>query len=143
MKYSIDINILLYATDSDSPFHAKAREFLDNQIGEGDCHFVWDTLYGFLRISTHPGIFKNPLPPKIALENVRSVCDALGATVLAPDETSWEIFVNLSQRLAIKGKLVPDAVIASVLEANGISKIFTHDRDFWRFPALRPSDPIG
>ena len=30
MSYSIDINILLYASDASSPFHLKAKSFLDS-----------------------------------------------------------------------------------------------------------------
>ena len=38
--------------------------------------------------------------------------------------------------------LIPDAITASILEANGIQKVYTHDRDFWKFPGLKPVDPF-
>ncbi len=144
MKYSIDVNLFLYATDADNPHHGQARQFLETLIKEeGKCYLAWDTVYSFLRISTHPTIFENPLSPKIALLNITNACAALDATLVSPDETSWEIFAKLSQRLAPRGKAVPDAVLASVLEAQGVSRLYTHDRDFWKFPYLKPVDPVG
>lgn len=143
MKYSLDLNIFLYATDVDSAFHSRARKFLDVRItGAEECFLVWDTIYGFLRIATHPTIFGNPLSPQIAMANITSALEALGATVISPDETSWDIYKKLCDRFAIRGKLVPDAVLASVLEAHGVSRLYTHDRDFWKFPYLKPVDPL-
>ena len=144
MKFSIDVNIFLYATDSENPFHAQSIQFLQKQIAETEeCYLVWDTIYAFLRIATHPTIFENPLSPKVALANMKEACEALNATMLSPDESSWDIFAKLNQQFPIRGKLVPDAVLASVLETNGISRIYSHDRDFWKFPFLKPIDPIS
>ena len=76
------------------------------------------------------------------MKNISGICRALNATMLSADETSWDIYQELNNRLGIKGKLVPDAVLASILEANGISRVYTHDRDFWKFPGLKPIDPF-
>jgi predicted nucleic acid-binding protein len=60
MSYSIDANILLYASNKASPFHVRANEFLASREDDSDllC-LTWPTLMAYLRISTHPNIFSS------------------------------------------------------------------------------------
>jgi uncharacterized protein len=143
MTYSIDLNILLYAVDTESPFYTRAAAFfpacLDNQ---DTCCLTWDVLYGFIRITTHPAIFKSPLPPETALANINALISHPRVETLGPNAESWKIFQRLAGEFPLRGNLVSDAVTASILEANGIKKIHSHDRDFWKFPYLKPMDPL-
>ncbi len=142
MSYSIDLNMLLYAVDEDSPYHKKSESFLKSILQEDEiCFLTWETLYGFLRIATHPGIFRNPLPMAQAIENVQSLLSHVRVEVLISNEDSWEIFVRLTQEFPIKGNLVPDAVIAATLENYGVRTLYTRDRDFRKFNFLKPVDP--
>ncbi len=144
MKYSIDVNIFLYATNTLSPLHTKALDFIKKQIQEQEqCYLLWDTLYSFLRIATHPSIFEPPLTPEHAIHNMTHICEALKVEFISPDETSWEYYLKLTQLFPIKGNLVPDAVLASTLTTRGITRLYTHDRDFWKFPNLKPVDPFA
>ena len=62
MSYSIDTNILLYATDQESPHHERANAFLEARGEQPDLlRLSWVTLMGSQRIATHPSIFRNPL----------------------------------------------------------------------------------
>jgi toxin-antitoxin system PIN domain toxin len=143
MSYSVDINILLYSVNQASSFHAKAVEFFPKCLEkEETCCLVWDVLYGFMRISTLPSVFSSPLTPEIASENMAALAGHPRVELLGPTPESWDIFRRLCREVPVRGNLVPDAVIASILEANGIRKIYTHDRDFWKFPYLKPVDPL-
>jgi len=44
--------------------------------------------------------------------------------------------------VVVRGNLVPDAHLASLLIQNGVTEIWTHDRDFRKFEALRVRDPF-
>jgi predicted nucleic acid-binding protein len=71
MSYSIDTNILLYASDQGSPHHERAKEFLEARGEDHDLLCLsWVTLMGYQRIATHPSIFRNPLSAQLAWENV-------------------------------------------------------------------------
>lgn len=143
MSFSIDLNLLLYSVDEQSPFHKEAKHFLRSCLkSEGLCILTWETIYGFLRVATHPGIFKNPLPMKSAIQNIHLLISQPNVQLLSATKSSWDIFVRLTDELSIKGNIVPDAVLASILEANGVKKLFSKDRDFRRFTFLKTVDPF-
>jgi predicted nucleic acid-binding protein len=51
----VDANILLYAVDEDSPFHLKARDWLEDALnGPRRIAIPWASLTAFVRIATHP-----------------------------------------------------------------------------------------
>ena len=94
MSFSCDVNVLLYASDAASPVHRKAVEFLEQASTEGDLFCLgWPTVMSYLRISTHPGIFRTPLTPAQALGNI----DAL---VEQPRVGSWPRSQDSSTRIA-------------------------------------------
>ena len=42
----VDTNVLVYAADADSPFHAACREWLERQRGRADAWYTtWAILY--------------------------------------------------------------------------------------------------
>ena len=57
-----DINLLLYAHDFNSPFHAKAVDWWQSCLGGtepiGLPHVV---TFGFIRIATNPRVFVSPM----------------------------------------------------------------------------------
>lgn len=63
--------------------------------------------------------------------------------MLSATPESFRIFSGYAKLMPVKGKLVSDAIIASQLEAAGVRKIYTKDRDFNKFPALKPSNPFS
>ena len=56
MSCSVDVNVLLYASDKSNPRHQKAVEFLKERSSDSELFCIaWITLMSYLRISTHPG----------------------------------------------------------------------------------------
>jgi predicted nucleic acid-binding protein len=56
MSATVDVTVLLYASDESSSFHAKAVELL-GQLARGARSLVdlfWPVLIGYLRMATHP-----------------------------------------------------------------------------------------
>jgi predicted nucleic acid-binding protein len=41
-----------------------------------------------------------------------------------------------------RGNLVPDAHLAALLRYYGVKTLYTHDRDFLKFPFLDVRDPL-
>ena len=74
MAFSLDANLLLHAVDSGNPFHERSRAFLDSIVSEAEiiC-LAWPTIMAFLRISTHPRIFAEPLRPAEAEANIEAL----------------------------------------------------------------------
>ncbi len=58
MTHTIDANLLLYASDSSSPFHDRAIELIDDMATSPEIVYLfWPTVMAYLRIATHPAVF--------------------------------------------------------------------------------------
>ena len=53
----VDANLLIYATDTDSPFHLEAAHWLDAALtGDRRVGLPWQSLWAFTRIANHPRV---------------------------------------------------------------------------------------
>ena len=143
MSYSVDVNIFLYASDTSSPKHSAAIRFLRQRASDPDLFCIaWSTLFAFLRISTHPRIFSQPLSPDDALGNVDSLLRLPRVRMLSEEEGFLEIYREVSARFPVRGNLVPDAHLVALLLQHGVRRLYTADRDFRKFDVLEVADPF-
>lgn len=144
MSYALDANILLYASDASSPFHERARVLLD-RCAEGPelCCLPWPVVMAYLRIATHSAIFERPLAPDEAAANIESLLGRPSVRPLGELEGFWAAFRSVSQGVVVRGNLVPDAHLATLLLQHGVTTLWTHDRDFRKFEGLRTRDPFA
>jgi toxin-antitoxin system PIN domain toxin len=144
VSYSVDVNVLLYASDTSSPRHRAAIHFLEERASDPDLFCVaWATLMAFLRISTHPQIFTRPLSPGEALGNVESLLSLPRTRVLSEGEGFLETYQEVTAHFPVRGNLVPDAHLAALLRQHGVGRIYTADRDFRKFDFLEVTDPFA
>ncbi len=74
MTVTIDANVLLYASDASSPFHARARALVEELArGPEIVYLFWPTVMAYLRIATHPAVFREPLSAAEAISNVEAL----------------------------------------------------------------------
>lgn len=144
MSFAIDVNLLVYASDTESPFQEKGSAFLQRCVPGDEVFCVgWPTLMGYLRIVTHPAIFRRPLTPAQAQRNVETLLGSPRCHVLSEDEGFWEVYRDVAREVPVRGNLVPDAHLAALLRQHGIVTLYTHDRDFRKFSFLRVRDPLA
>ena len=143
MSYSLDANILLYASDASSPQHATAKTFLARRQGAPDilC-LTWLTLMSYIRISTHDRIFQNPLPPESAWKNVRNLLALPRVRLIGESDGFTDAYGQVTGSQVVRGNLVPDAQLATILYQHGVTTLYTADRDFCKFPNLKVVDPF-
>lgn len=143
MSFSVDVNVLLYASMAGSPFHARATEFLlECRSGPDLFCLAWPTLMAYLRMVTHPAIVSPPLPPREAEENVRSLVRLPNVRLLAEQEGFWDLYRQSTQDIVVRGKLVPDTHLATLLRQHGVKLLYTNDRDFRKFDFLDVRNPL-
>ena len=144
MSYSVDVNVLLYASDQANPRYDRALQFLLNRASDPELFCIaWSTLMGYIRISTHPSIFSHPLSPEEALENVESLLNQPRVRVLSEDDGFLVMYRNVTGRFPVRGNLVPDAHLAALLLQHGVRKIYTADSDFKKFDFLEVKNPFS
>ncbi|MYH15201.1 MAG: PIN domain-containing protein [Gammaproteobacteria bacterium] len=143
MSYSLDANILLYASDTSSPFHAEAESFLQSCMSRRDLFYLsWPTIMAYLRIATHPSIFDEPLTLEDAMANVETLLNLPHCRCLSEEDGFWETWRTVTDETQVRGNLVPDAHLAALLRFHGVRRLYTHDRDFRRFDFLDVKDPV-
>ncbi|MCC7010489.1 MAG: PIN domain-containing protein [Acidobacteria bacterium] len=144
MSYSLDANVLLFASDRSSERHAAAREFLESCAASPKVLCVtWPTLMGYLRIATHPSIFSAPLTPEEALANVQAILALPQARVVSEQDDFMDAYLHVTADTVVRGNLVPDAHVASILFQNGVRTLYSNDRDFRKFETLDVRDPFA
>ena len=71
MSYSVDVNVLLYASDQANPYNEEAMRFLQIRASDPELFCIaCSMVIAYIRISTHPSIFSKPLSPEDALGNI-------------------------------------------------------------------------
>ena len=144
MSFSVDANLLLYASDDASPFHERASTALA-AIAEGPeiAYLFWPTLVAYLRIATHPAIFSAPLDHAEAAANVESLLALPHVRTPGEGERFWARYRDATTDAPVRGNLVPDAHLVALMLENGVRTIWTHDRDFRRFDRIQVHDPLA
>ena len=139
----IDVNVLVYAFREDAPGHDAYRGWLLETIDSGKPFGVSDiVLSGFLRITTHPRIFKPASPILEALRFAEALRAQPNCVPLAPGSRHWGIFTDLCRSTEPRGNGIPDAFLAALaIEAD--AEWITADGGFSRFPDLRWRHPLS
>ncbi|HJZ69870.1 MAG TPA: TA system VapC family ribonuclease toxin [Blastocatellia bacterium] len=137
-----DVNLLLYAYDSDSLFHSEAAAWWEQSLsGTETVGLPQVVVFGFLRIATNRRVFRNPMTAVEAAQHVRSWQAQPVVQILEPRADHVANVLKLLERLGTAGNLVTDAQIASLaMEHNAV--LHTADADFLRFRGLRWLNPI-
>lgn len=139
----VDANILLYAVDEDSRFHAGARSWLEEALnGNRRVGLPWMSLTAFLRLATHPRALEEPLAPGEAWQFVEDWLDAPAAWVPAPGRGHRDILGRLVRDLDLRANLVTDAVLAALCIEHGL-QIVSADSDFARFTEITWVNPLS
>jgi toxin-antitoxin system PIN domain toxin len=139
----VDANILLYAVDARSPRHEAARRWLEGQLsGDETFAFTWVTLLAFLRLSTSPRVFDDPLAPARALDLLDQWLAQPCSVVVHPGDRHAGLLRELLNPLGTAANLVNDAHLAALaIEHN--AELCSCDSDFSRFSGLRWSNPLS
>ena len=141
---AVDSNLLVYAHREDSPLHDAALECVAG-LAEGRAAWgiPWPCLHEFLAIATHPRIYAPPTSLKLAVAQVDAWLESPSLVLLAEDEAYWPRLRALVLDGKIAGLKVHDARVAAICLQQGVDELWTVDRDFSRFPALRVRNPLG
>ena len=140
----VDTNILVYAADADSPWHARSRDWLERQRIRPDAWYTtWSILYEFMRVTTHPRVMRRPWTVPAAWAFVSALLRSPGLGVLVPTERHADVAEQMIAELPwLAGNLLHDSHTAILMREHGIRRICTRDVDFHRFSFLDVVEPL-
>jgi uncharacterized protein len=138
-----DVNVLVYAHREEIAEHHACRAWLLETAGGDEAFGLIElVLSGFVRVVTHPRVFKTPTPLGDALAFVEALRARPSAVLVRPGDRHWGIFERLCRVTGAKGNLVADAYLAALAIESGCEWVTT-DGDYARFPGLRRRSPLA
>jgi toxin-antitoxin system PIN domain toxin len=139
----IDVNLLVYATFKNSPQHEPARTWVDHQLTASTrVGLPWETLIGFLRISTNPRIVEYPMPMNDAWRQVEDWLSYDPVWIPQPTERHGQVLATLLAESGVRANIVHDAHLAALAIEHGLTLCST-DGDFARFRELNWINPLA
>jgi toxin-antitoxin system PIN domain toxin len=144
MSETVDANLLLFASDVESPRHQQALERVRRFAAGPELLYVfWPVAMAYLRIATHPSIFARPLEPARARAGLSSLLRRPHVRCPGEQDGFWSVFEETVAGDVVRGNLVPDAHLVALMRQHGVRTIWTADRDFRRFTGITVRDPFG
>jgi hypothetical protein len=138
----VDINILIYTINKDTPHHQKAKKWFETSMSSDEpVGLAWMVILGFLRIITSGRIMPTPLKSEVAFEIVDEWLKQPSCRIIVPTERHWSILKELLMPLGTAANLTSDAHLAALAIEHG-ARLFSTDNDFSRFASLRWTNPI-
>jgi toxin-antitoxin system PIN domain toxin len=136
--------VLISAHRAELPRHLAARSALRN-LAEGPQPWGLPVfcIAEFVRVVTHLRVFEPPTSLEQALRFVAALLAAPTLRLLSPGPRFPELFELCARQGDARGNLAFDAQIAAVCLEHGARDLWTLDRDFSRFPDLRPDSSFG
>ncbi|PVE05526.1 TA system VapC family ribonuclease toxin [Limnohabitans sp. Rim28] len=128
-----DVNVLVAAFRPDHPHHRSARAWLDDAViqaanGRVSLMLLGTVVTGFLRITTHPKIFRETDPLQDVSDFIDSLLSCPGVQ-FQPQGATWPHLRQVCLAQQATGNLITDAWIAATVMQSG-ETLCTFDRDF-------------
>ena len=127
-----DVNVLLAAFRTDHPHHGVATRWLRSALGDvaSGRSFVLlpMAVAGFIRLATHPRVFREPAPAAAAVAFIDSLLAVPGVET-AELGREWPAFSRLLHEHVAHGNEVPDVWIAAAVQTRG-ECLATFDQGF-------------
>lgn len=138
----VDVNVLVYAHRPEAPSHAAYKAWLeDARRAHEPVGLSGVVASGFVRVVTHPRVFREPTPLGTALGFVEALRASPAVAEVEAGDGHWHVFTRLCRAVEATGNTVPDAYLAALAIEHNATWVTT-DRGFARFPELRVVHPL-
>ena len=140
---AVDTNILVYAHRPDSTWH-KAAAARIKALCEGPTSWLvpWPCIHEFLSVVTNPRVFANPTPPQRALQQVEYWAATPSLVIATESARHLQTLAGVVLDGTAFGGRIHDARVVAICLDHGVGELWSADRDFSRFPALKTHNPL-
>jgi hypothetical protein len=139
----IDLNVLIYAVNSDAAQHDRVRGWWEQAVNDEDTiGLAWVVLLGFLRLTTNPRVFPRPLAPAAAAVKLDTWLARDNVRIVHEKDDHWEALKPLLGGAGTAGNLTTDAHLAALALTHD-AVVVSCDTDFARFRGLRWENPLA
>ena len=140
---AIDTQILVYAHRRESAWHERAFRRLGELAASSIAWAIpMHCLAEFYATVTRSGRYEPPSTPAQAIAQIDELLAAPQVRVLDENAQTWQVLRDLLAAARITGPRAYDARIAAVCIQHGVTELWTADRDYLAYPALRVRNPL-
>ena len=137
-----DINLLVYAYNSDSPKHRQAKAWWEDCLSDRQpVGLPWVVMLGYLRLTTSRSVLVEPFAPQEAIGHVKAWLERPQVQIIQPGARHLELLDSLMRDGQASGNLTTDVHLAA-LAIEHRAELHSNDSDFSRFPGLRWTNPL-
>ena len=138
----IDVNILIYAYDINFKYHTEIKNWFEEKLTSDEpIYLCWQSISGFLRITTNSRLFPIPMSGEKSRAKVNEWLERPNVSIMVQTAKHWSIFEKLLTETRIVGPKVMDAHLAALAMEHGVNLVTT-DRDFAAFKGLKILNPL-
>ena len=140
---AVDTNILVYAHRRDSVWHRQASSLLKG-LAEGKAAWAiaWPCLHEFVSVATNKKVYTPASTLGEAFAQIDLWMQSPKLQLLSEQAGYWDELKSLARTALVSGGQIHDARIAALCLHHGVSELWTADRDFMKFPALKAVNPL-
>lgn len=137
-----DVNLLVYAYNSDAPSHRQALSWWEGCINNTQPVAIpWLVALGYLRLMTSRKVLPQPMEVSTALRHLGTWMEQPNVGIIQPGPRHLAILSGFCEQGVLHGSLLTDAHIAALAIENQ-ALVHSNDNDFSRFPGLRWINPL-
>ena len=133
----VDLSVLLAAVNTRAPQHKLAQAWWEERLNSDEpVAITWLVVLGFIRLSTHPKVFPQPLLLADAIGMVDEWLARPNVQMLQVTPQHWNVLQNMLLAVGHGATLTMDAHLACLAIQHNC-EIVTLDEDFSHFPGLK------
>ncbi|MFT5469094.1 MAG: putative nucleic acid-binding protein [Verrucomicrobiales bacterium] len=140
---ALDTNILVHAHRRDSALHLEAvacvRALAESPAPWAIC---FHSLVEFYGVATNAKIWTQASSAIQAADQIDAWRESPSLRIPTDSHEDLTRLLEMAARAKVAGPMIHDARIANCCLVNGISELWTIDRDFSRFPDLKTKNPL-
>jgi toxin-antitoxin system PIN domain toxin len=140
---AVDSNLLVYAHRGEATWYRESYDLIrDLAESQAPWAIPYPCVHEFLRNVTDPRIYATPTPLAIALDQVAVWIEASSLRLLSEGRRHLDRLADIATSGRVRGAMIHDARVAAICLDHGVDELWTADRDFSRFPALKTRNPL-
>ena len=141
---AVDTSILIYAHRQDHEWYDAASSRL-RSLAEGRAGWAipWPCIHEFFSVITRANVFVPPSTIAQAFVQLEAWFESPTLQLLGESVQHMATLRRLVTAARVRGAAVHDARIAAICIDHGVAFLWTADRDFSRFPALKVRNPLA
>jgi len=134
----VDTNVMVYAADTNSPFHVACRQLIKQGIKDEVSLCVSpQVLFEFLAVITSPKRVVKPLKLDKAINEINKYLGYKNIKKIYPKNDVIKKTLELCKKYNIKGQEIFDVQIIATMLSNNVTTIYTYDKNhFERFKEI-------